>query len=372
VIDILRLNNYWLAEIVDCVVTIYRSILIRKYNKGLWMKRRNFIKAAVTGLAIAPVANIVSAKAGNKKLRMQTCWGEQADPLFKVFTSDVSNASDKSLTIDQFASSALVPDAELLQAVGKGALDMCQGYAGYWPEQLDIATIESGVLGAWASYDEAMYVMESQGLAKLIRQAYAEKNVHYLGAIVGGSCDLLTKKPVNSLDDLKRMKIRATPNVAKILEKFGITTISIPSSQLYRALSTGLIDGVIYAGANEYLAMKLNEVAKHYTALKMISPSFTDQMLINMDTWQSLTSAQQAVIETSFAKHARNMHTSMVNGAIDASNSGVFELNTLNETDTARLLVATQELWQQEALKSQRNKKAINILIAAANVIGSA
>ena len=336
------------------------------------MKRRNFIKAAVAGLATAPVAHIVSAKVRKKTLRMQTYWGEQADAIFKTFTTDVSNASNKSLTIDQYTGSTLVPDAEMLQAVSKGTLDMCQGYAGYWPEQLDIATIESGIPGAWTSYDEAMYIMETKGLGKLIREAYAEQNVHYLGAIMGGPFDLLTKKPVNSLDDLKAMKIRATPSVAKILNKFGIDTIIIQGAELHRALSTGLIDGVIYAGTNEYVGMKLYEAAKHYTSLNMISPGYTDQMLINMDTWKSLTPAQQAVIETSFAKHASKMHTWMISGSIDAGNSGVFELNSLNEADSARLREAAKELWQEEAAKSDRNKKAIAILEAAAKATGRA
>jgi len=336
------------------------------------MKRRNFIKAAVAGLATAPLAMNATAAEGQKKLRMQTYWGKEAKQIFKSFTTDVKDASDKSLRIRQYSGSALVPDAEMFQAVSKGTLDMCQGYAGYWPGQLDIATIESGIPGAWTNYDEAMYIMDTKGLGELIREAYAEQNVHWLGAIMGGPFDLLTKKPVNSLEDLKKMKIRATPSVAKILNKFGIPTVFIPGSELYIALSTGTIDGVIYAGTNEYLGMKLYEAAKHYTSLNMISPGYTDQMLINMDTWKSLSEAQRTVIETSFAKHASKMHTWMVSGSIDAGNTGLFEMNSLNEEDSASLRDAAKVLWEEEAAKSDRNKKAIDILKAAAKATGRA
>jgi len=336
------------------------------------MKRRNFIKAAVAGLATAPIAMNVNAKETTKKLRMQTYQGKESKEQFKAFTNDVKNSSDKSMRIRYYTGSALVPDAEMFQAVSKGTLDMCQGYAGYWPGQLDIATIESGIPGAWTNYDEAMYIMETKGLIGLIREAYAEQNVHYLGPIMGGPFDLLTKNPVNSLEDLKKMKIRATPSVAKILNKFGIPTVFIPGSELYIALSTGTIDGVIYAGTNEYLGMKLYEAAKHYTSLNMINPGYTDQMLINMDTWKSLSKSQQTVLETAYAKHAGRMHTWMVSGSIDAGNTGLFELNSLNEADSASLRDAARVLWEEEAAKSDRNKQAIDILKAAAKATGRA
>ncbi|WP_027857074.1 TRAP transporter substrate-binding protein DctP [Marinobacterium jannaschii] len=336
------------------------------------MNRRNLLKAAAAGLAAAPLAVTSTSAQAATSLRMQTYWGKEANDIFKSFTDDVKTASKKSLRIRRYTGSSLVPDAEMFQAVGKGTIDMCQGYAGYWPGQLDIASIEAGLPGAWTNYDEAMYIMETKGLIDLIREGYAEQNVHYLGPIMGGPFDLLTKKPVNSLDDLKKMKIRATPSVAKILDQFGIPTVFLPGSELYIGLSTGAIDGVIYAGTNEYMSMKLYEAAKHYTSLNMVSPGYTDQMLINMDKWKAMTDDQRAIIETSFAKHASKMHTWMVSGSIDAGNSGLFELNSLSAEDSARLRNAAKVIWAEEAAKSDRNKKAIGILEAAAKATGRA
>ena len=244
------------------------------------MKRRDLIKSAATGLAAAPLAMGATFANAAVNLRMQTYWGKEANEIFEAFVGDVKTASNDELRIRRYTGSSLVPDAEMFQAVGKGTLDMCQGYAGYWPGQLDIASIEAGLPGAWTNYDEAMYVMETKGLIGLIREAYAEHNVHYLGPIMGGPFDLLTKQPVKSLDDLKKMKIRATPSVAKILQQFDIPTVFLPGSELYVGLSTGTIDGVIYAGTNEYLSMKLYEAAKYYTALNMVSPGYTDQTLV--------------------------------------------------------------------------------------------
>ncbi|WP_271272013.1 TRAP transporter substrate-binding protein DctP [Aliamphritea hakodatensis] len=337
------------------------------------MKRRNMLKAAAAGIAAAPLAmTATTAQAATVRLRMQTYWGTESDEIHKEFIDDIKVASDKSLRVKRFRGSELVPNADMMQAVGKGTIDMCQGYSGYWPGQLDIASIEAGLPGAWTDYDEAQYIMESKGLIDLIREAYAEKGVHYLGPIMGGPFDLLTTKPVNSLEDLKSMKIRATPSVAKVLEKFDIPTVYLPGGELYLGLSTGTIDGVIYAGTNEYKAMKLYESAKYYTFLGMVNPGYTDDMLINKAKWDSLSDEHKRIIEMAYAKHARKMHTWMVSGSIDAGTTGLFEFSTLPEADQAKLRDAARVIWEEEAAKSERNAKAIAILEEAAKATGRA
>ena len=120
------------------------------------MKRRNILKAAAAGIAAAPLAMSASnAQAADKvRLRMQTYWGTESDDIHNEFIDDIKVSSNKSLRVKRFRGSELVPNADMLQAVSKGTIDMCQGYAGYWPGQLDIASIESGLPGAWTDYDE--------------------------------------------------------------------------------------------------------------------------------------------------------------------------------------------------------------------------
>ena len=337
------------------------------------MKRRNMLKAAAAGLAAAPLAmTATKAEASTVRLRMQTYWGTESDEIHKEFTDDIKVASNKTLRVKRFRGSELVPNADMMQAVAKGTIDMCQGYAGYWPGQLDIASIEAGLPGAWTNYDEAQYVMESKGLIDLIREEYAEKGVHYLGPIMGGPFDLLTTKPVKSLDDLKTMKIRATPSIAKILEKFDIPTVYLPGGELYLGLSTGTIDGVIYAGTNEYKALKLYESAKYYTFLNMVDPGYTDDMLINKAKWDAMSPEHQRIIEMAYAKHARKMHTWMVSGSIEAGTEGLFEYSSLSPEDSQRLRDAARVIWAEEAAKSPRNAKAIKILEEAAKATGRA
>jgi len=336
------------------------------------VKRRDVIKAIATGVAVAPLAlTSATANAGSSvRLRMQTLYGTETDDLYKAFANDVKTCSNKTVRIMRFRGSELVPNDQMLEAVSKGTLDMCQGYGGYWAGQLDIAKIESGIPGAWTSYDEAMYLHQSKGLGQLISEAYAEKGVHYLGPVFGGPYDLLTTKPVNSLADLKKMKIRATATVAAILEKFDIPTVYLPSQELYIALSTGSIDGVIYGGSLEYKALKLHEAASYYTHLNMINPGYADGMLINKKKWDSMSPDQQKVLELATAKHATNMHAWNVNGCLDVNAEGIFKFASLPTEDSNALTAAAMDIWQEEAKKSPRNTKAIEALTAAAKATG--
>lgn len=329
------------------------------------MNRRNFVKAAVAGAAATTAAVPAIAAADDKKkkirLKLQSYWGKEADKQFKDYTDNVKIATDKGISIKRYPGGAIVPDAEMIDAVSKGTLDMCHSYAGYWPGKVDMALIESGMPGAWADYDQATYLFKN-GLSDLVAESYAEMNIKYLGVIMGGPFDLLTKEPVKSLSDLKNMKIRATPNVAKILQQFDIPTVFMPGSELYVGLSTGAIDGVIYGGPNEYVGMKLYEVAKHYTALNMINPGYTDCLLMNMDKWNSLSEADKKIMELAYAAHAENMHAFMMSGVFNPDYKDKFIFSSLSAEESKSLRDAAKALWPEEAKKSERTKKAVALL----------
>lgn len=337
------------------------------------MKRRNFLESAFLGTAAgaATLASPAAFAAETKhRLRLQSYWGKEGDAQFDTFLDNVKTASDGSIRIQRFAGSALVPDADMLQAVSEGTLDMCEGYGGYWPGKVDVAAVEAGLPGAWTTYEEARYIFDSRGLRALAEEAYAEQNVHYLGPVFGGAYDLLTKDPVKSLEDMRKMKIRATPSVAKVLQKLDIPTVFMPGSELYVGLSTGAIDGCIFGGPIEYKTMKLFEAAKHYTYLNMLNPGYTDDVLINMKKWKSMSDAQRKILEMAVETHAANMHNWIVTGNIDASAEGIFTFATLPSEDSLALLKAAQVVWDEEAAKSPRAKKAIDILRATAKAAG--
>jgi TRAP-type C4-dicarboxylate transport system substrate-binding protein len=104
-----------------------------------------------------------------------------------------------------------------------------------------------------------------------------------------------TKKKITKLEDFKGMKIRCGTGLqGQALISLGASTVSLPGSEEYMALQTGVIDGTI-TGINIGIHRKLNEVCKY--AIKE-PPLFYGVllMLMNKKTWESTPPDLQKII----------------------------------------------------------------------------
>ncbi len=73
------------------------------------------------------------------------------------------------------------------------------------------------------------------------RDSYASKNVYYGAPLVMDGYTIVSKKPINTWEDLKSLKVRASGSIARTLQKMNIPTVFIPFSEIYVALSRGTI-----------------------------------------------------------------------------------------------------------------------------------
>lgn len=108
---------------------------------------------------------------------------------------------------------------------------------------------------------------------------------------------LLTRnKPVRSLADLKGLTIRApSAIIAKALKAWGANAVTMPIPQVYNAMQTGVIDGVIL-GTDAVKSFRLQEVSKHAT-FGFPTAASTFFLLMNKKSWEGLSKAQQAAID---------------------------------------------------------------------------
>jgi len=332
--------------IVVCFVLIFSALIVQVFYSG--------------------------AMAADKKfnLRFQHYMGSEVDMIYDKWTKKVSQATGGQLGITFYRGGELVPNDQLMQSVSKGTLDMCEGYGGYWPGMIDVGKIESGLPSAWTNVEEAEYFYYGKGFIDLAREAYAERNVYFLAPSFGGPYNLITKKPVTSLKDLQGKKIRASAVVASILKKFDIPTVYLPAEELYVGMATGTIDGLIYGSSFDYSQIKLQEVAKYYTKLDLLYPGYADDLLINMDLWKALPDNLKAIIEMSVIYLAHDFHNYTTFNEQRTIESGLFNVSSLPAEDSAALASAAQELWNEEAAKSKRNAKAIQMLREMAKSAG--
>ncbi|MBA2779047.1 TRAP transporter substrate-binding protein [Billgrantia kenyensis] len=328
------------------------------------MKFSSLIK---TTLATSVAATIVASPllyADNVRLRMHTFYGTEVDHIAADLRDRVSEASDGSIRIQFFRGGELVDSDQFVDAVARGTIDIAHGVGSYWPGRVGIGIIEGGLPGAWVSADEARDIFANQGLDELVAEAYEEQGAKLIGRGFGSDYGLLTREPVSSLDDLRGMRIRATSSIATVLEKFDVPTVFLPGEELYVALSTGVIDGAVYGGPVEYEQLKLHEVAKHYTDINLLNPGWTENALVNPRTWERLSEEQRSILTEAIDQYLLDVHNWLEEGNRAVIEAGdIFEVAELSEEDSNRLAEAALPVWEAEAEKSERNARAVEILI---------
>ena len=107
---------------------------------------------------------------------------------------------------------------------------------------------------------------------------------------------LHTKKPVKTLADLNKMKIRSTGLSAKVVESLGGVPVAMSQGSTYESLQKGVVEGTF--GPIEVLkGWKQGEVVKSTTDCYGIGYTTSMFVVMNLDKWNSLPKDVQEVME---------------------------------------------------------------------------
>ena len=103
----------------------------------------------------------------------------------------------------------------------------------------------------------------------------------------GGSMNqLITKKPVRKVDDLKGMRIKVVGDMSNALKQLGVEAMSIDNSEVYVSLQKGILDGLI-TPVETLETLKFAEVAKYVTMINFYR-THSGMRMMNLDKWNSL------------------------------------------------------------------------------------
>jgi TRAP-type mannitol/chloroaromatic compound transport system substrate-binding protein len=71
-------------------------------------------------------------------------------------------------------------------------------------------------------------------------------------------------KPINSLADLRGLKMRIPGIGGEVLKRAGGTPVTLPASEIFTALQTGSIDAAEWVGPYNDMALGLQDAARYY------------------------------------------------------------------------------------------------------------
>ncbi len=185
------------------------------------------------------------------------------DSLIASLQTAVSEASGGDVTVRAYHGGELGagPVEQYVRGV-QGVADFVWGLPGYTSSQFETTMIVElpdaipldapGYAALWAAFDEHL-ADEFPGTVPIALWTSEPSII------------IMKEKVVRVPSDLEGLKIRvAGATAAEVAEALGATPVQMPINQVYNALQTGLIDGVI-TGSSTLNDFKLDEVASSYT-----------------------------------------------------------------------------------------------------------
>ncbi len=269
--------------------------------------RRKFMKkvgigAAAVGAGIA--ASAVPAMAKKHKTyrwKMVTTWpphfpmlGEGADKLAKW----VEQMSGGRLKISVYGGGELVPPLGVFDAVSQGTVEMGHSAAYYWAGKSPAAQFFAAVPFGFNAQSLNAWLYSGGGM-QLWEELYAKFNLKpFLAGNTGVQMGGWFNKEINSMADLKGLKMRIPGLGGKVLAKAGGNAVLVAGGEIYTNLDRGVIDATEWVGPYHDLKMGFYKAAKYYYYPGWHEPGTGLEMMVNLDAWNSLPDDLKAIVET--------------------------------------------------------------------------
>jgi TRAP-type transport system periplasmic protein len=135
-------------------------------------------------------------------------------------------------------------------------------------------------------------------IANAIVTRYSPKeigDVHVLYVYASGPCVLATHKPVNTLADLKGLKVCAAGISGKVVERLGGNLVSMPQNDVYEALRKGAGDAVL-CPAEALRGVRQGEALGAVVSIPSIGCATTMFVAMNMARWEALPPDLQQIL----------------------------------------------------------------------------
>ncbi|TDI71118.1 MAG: ABC transporter substrate-binding protein [Bacteroidetes bacterium] len=288
------------------------------------MKRREFVRKATAGVVGGTVGGTVLSACGSSsdesgtksgaaavqtrprvRWRLVSSFPRSLDTIYgaaEVLADRVSSLTDGRFTIRSFPANELVPFDQVFDSVQKGTVAIGHS-ASYYYIGINEAfafdcTIPFGLtarqLNAWLYHGDGM---------EHLRPLFADHNmINYPGGNTGVQMGGWFRREINSLSDLRGIKMRIPGLGGKVMDAMGVTVQVLAAGDIYTALERGALDATEWSGPYDDEKLGFYQVAKHYYYPGWWEPGPGLSFYINRDAFAKLPSDYQAALEAAAAE----------------------------------------------------------------------
>ena len=267
------------------------------------MDRRDFIKTAGTGALLAGTAATLSKNAHAArtiKWKMVTTWPKNFPGLgtgANYLAELINEMSGGRIRVKVYGAGEMVPAFGIFDAVSRGTAQMGHGASYYWKGKSEAAQFFSAVpfgltaqeMNSWLYHGGGMQLWEETYKPfGLIPTAAGNTGVQMAGWF---------NREINSVDDLKGLKMRIPGLGGEVLKQAGGTPVSLPGGEIFTSLKSGAIDATEWVGPYNDMAFGLYKAAKYYYYPGWHEPGTTLECFINQKAFNKLPKDLQVIVK---------------------------------------------------------------------------
>ena len=265
--------------------------------------RRLLVSAAIAAALVAiPAMGATTLRFGHANTA-----GEIANDMFQEFADNVTKRTKGELTIKVFPSEQLGKEADLMQQVKSGALDISAPSMPVLSSVVPAIEIASAPF-LWNDWKEAETVIRGPAFDPMFAELAEKHNIAMLSKVFyWGWRDVTTaNRAINKPEDMVGLKIRVpeSPVWVEMIKAMGAAPTPIPFGEVYTALQQKTVDGQENPIPTIY-ARKFYEVQGHLSMTRHMLQNNT--MIINKKSLEKLTpELQKVLLEEAAAVSAKN------------------------------------------------------------------
>ncbi len=271
---------------------------------------RPFSMVLSTTLSIALAATLLSSTSyAATKWDMPTPYGDGVHHTknVKQFAEDVKKATGGELNIVVHSGASLIKHPEIHRAVRTGQVPAGEMFMGLLGN--DNALFKADNIPFLASDFDAAKKLWGASRAT-IEKTLEKEGIKLLYAVPWPPQGFYTKKPINSVADLKGLKMRAySPTTSRLAVLLGATPTTVQTPEIPQAFSTGIIDAMVTSPSTGVSSQSWDYIS-NYTDTQAWIPK--NMVIVNAKSFKRLDEkTQKAVMEAAATAETRGWEMAM-------------------------------------------------------------
>jgi TRAP-type mannitol/chloroaromatic compound transport system substrate-binding protein len=244
------------------------------------------------------------------KFSMATTWGETAIPLIDAANNMAKMANEMSngrILINVDSANKHKAPLGILDMVKGGQYDMGHTASYYWKGK-DINTLPFTSMPFGLTSPEQYSWFYHGGGMELMKKVYDKHGVlSFPGGSTGVQMGGWFKKEINTLEDLKGLKMRIPGFAGEIMAKLGVQVTNLAPGELFTSLEMGTIDALEWVGPSMDISMGFHKVAPYYYT-GWHEPASEMQFIVNTKKFDKLPDDLKEIMLAAIRLSAYDMY----------------------------------------------------------------